>query len=67
MPNYYAFAVGCISLIQLSHLLNKLGILTIPHGFSDSLSLIASIKNRIYRGTAVALIATLYNLVADMG
>jgi hypothetical protein len=46
--------------------LNELGIPTIPHVFSDSQSLIASIKNRIYRGTAVAHIATKYYLAADM-
>jgi hypothetical protein len=33
---------------------------------SDSQSLIASIKNRIYRGTAVAHIATKYYLAADI-
>jgi len=53
-------------LTQISHLLNELGIPTIPHVFSDSQSLIASIKNRIYRGTAVAHIATKYYLAADM-
>jgi len=53
-------------LTQISHLLNKLGIPTIPHVFSDSQSLIASIKNRIYRETAVAHIATKYYLDADM-
>jgi len=53
-------------LTQISHLLNELGIATIPHVFSDSQSLIASIKNRIYRGTAVAHIATKYFLAADM-
>jgi hypothetical protein len=63
---YYAFGVGCMGLTQISHLLNELGIPTIPHVFSDSQSLIASIKNRIYRGTAVAHIATKYYLVADM-
>jgi hypothetical protein len=46
--------------------LNELGIPTIPQVFPDSQSLIASIKNRIYRGTAVAHIATKYYLVADM-
>jgi len=51
---------------QISHLLNELGIPTIPHVFSDSQSLIASIMNRIYRGTAVAHIATKYYLAADM-
>jgi hypothetical protein len=54
-------------LTQISHLLNELGIPTIPRVFSDSQSLIASIKNRIYRGTAVAHIATKYYLAADMG
>jgi len=63
---YYAFGVGCMRLTQISHLLNELGIQTIPHVFSDSQSLIASIKNTIYRGTAVAHIATMYYLAADM-
>jgi len=63
---YYAFGVGYIRLTQVSHLLNELGIPTIPHVFSDSQSLIASIKNRIYLGTAVAHIATKYYLAADM-
>jgi hypothetical protein len=62
----YAFGVGCMRLTQISHLLNELGMPTIPHVFSDSPSLIASIKNRIYRGTAVAHIATKYYLAADM-
>jgi len=53
-------------LTQISHLLNKLGIPTIRHVFSDSESLIASIKNRIYHGTAVAHIATKYYVAADM-
>jgi len=53
-------------LTQISHLLNELGILTIPHVFSDSQSLIASIKNRIYCATAVPHIATKYYLAADM-
>jgi hypothetical protein len=55
-----------MGLTQISHLLNELGIPTIPHVFSHSQSLIASIKNRIYRGTAVAHIATKYYLAADM-
>jgi len=63
---YYAFGVGCMRLTQILHLLNELGIPTIPHVFSDSQSLIASIKNRIYRGTAVAHIATKFYLAADM-
>jgi hypothetical protein len=41
---YYAFGVGCMRLTQISYLLIKLGIPTIPHVFSDSQSLIASIK-----------------------
>jgi hypothetical protein len=53
-------------LTQVSHLLNELGIPTIPHVFPDSQSLIASIKNRIYGRTAVAHIATKYYLAADM-
>jgi len=53
-------------LTQISHLLNELGIPTVPHMFSESQSLIASNKNRIYRGTAVAHIATMYYLAADM-
>ena len=53
-------------LTQILHLLRELGIPTIPQVFSDSQSLIASIKNRIYRGTAVAHIATKYYLAADM-
>jgi hypothetical protein len=63
---YYAFGVGCMRLTQISHLLNELGILTIPQVFSDSQSLIASNKNRIYCGTAVAQIVTKYYLAADM-
>jgi hypothetical protein len=63
---YYAFGVGCMRITQISHLLNKLGIPTIPHVFSASKSLIASIKNRMYRLTAVGQIATKYYLAADM-
>jgi hypothetical protein len=63
---YYAFGVGCMRLTQISHLLNERGIPMIPHVFSDSQSLIASIKNRIYRRTAVAHIATKYYHAADM-
>jgi hypothetical protein len=55
-----------MSLTQISHHLNELGIPTIPHVFSDSQSLIVSIKNIIYRRTAVAHIATKYYLAADM-
>ena len=63
---YYAFGISCMRLTQIAHLLNELGIPTIPYVFSDSQSLIVSIKNRIYRGTAVAHIATKYYLAADM-
>jgi len=63
---YYAFRVGCMRLTQISHLLNELGIPMIPHMFSDSQSLNASIKIRIFRGNAVAHIATKYYLAADM-
>ena len=63
---YYAFGIGCMRLTPIWHVLNELGIPTIPHVFFDSQSLIASIKNRIYCGTAVAHIATKYYLAADM-
>jgi len=62
----YAFGVGCMWLTQISHLSNELGIPTIPHMFSDSQSLIVSIKNRIYSGTTDAHIVTKYYLAADM-
>jgi hypothetical protein len=39
---YYVFAVGCMKLTQILHLLNNRGILTILHVFSDLQSLIAS-------------------------
>jgi len=63
---YYAVGIGCMRLTQISHLLNELGIPTITHVFSDSQSLIGTINNRIYLGTAVAHIATKYYLAADM-
>jgi len=63
---YCAFGVGCMRLTQISHFLNELGIPTIPHVFTDSQSLIASINNRIYCGTAGAHIATKYYLAADI-
>jgi hypothetical protein len=53
-------------LTQISHLLNELGIPTSPHVFSDSQSLIASINHRVFRGTAVAHIATKFYLAADI-
>jgi hypothetical protein len=63
---YYAFEVGWMRLTQVSHLLTELGIPTIPCIFSDSQSLIASIKHRIDHATAVEHIATKYYLAADM-
>jgi hypothetical protein len=62
---YYAFVLGCMRLTQITHFLNELSILTIPHMFYNSQLLIASIKNRIYCGTAVAHIATKYYIAAD--
>jgi hypothetical protein len=53
-------------LTQISHILNELGIPTIPQVSSDSQLMIASIKSRIYHGSAVAHIATEYYLAADM-
>jgi hypothetical protein len=53
-------------LTKMSQLLNDLGIPTIPHMFSNSLTLSACIKHRIYRGTVVAHIGTKYYLPADM-
>jgi hypothetical protein len=62
----YGFRVGCMRLIQVSHLLNELRIPTIPHVLSQSQSLIATIKNRIDHGTAVLHIPTKYYLAAYM-
>jgi hypothetical protein len=53
-------------LTPISHLLNQLGIPTIPHVFSDPQSMIATIKSTLYCGTPVAHIATKYYLAADM-
>jgi len=66
VAQYYAFGVGCMRLTQISHVLNKLGIPTISQVFSNSQSPIAIIKNRIYRGTALAHIVTKYHVAADM-
>jgi hypothetical protein len=63
---YYAFEVDSMRLTQISHLLNELGMPTIPLIFSGSQSPIASIKNGIYCGTAVTHIVTKYHLAADM-
>jgi hypothetical protein len=63
---YYTVGVAYMILTQISHLLNELVIPTIPHVFSDSQSLIVSVKTRIFRGTAVAHIATKFHLAPDM-
>jgi hypothetical protein len=63
---YYAFGVGGMSLTQISNLLNELSIPTSRCIFANSQSLITSIKNTIYRGTAVAHVATKYYLAANM-
>jgi hypothetical protein len=43
---YHAFGVGCMRLTQISHLFHDLGIPMMPQVFSDSQSLIASLKNK---------------------
>jgi len=62
----YAFAVGCMRLTQLSHLLNEFCIAPIPHVFSDSQLPIVRINNRIYGRVAVAHMVTKYYLAADL-
>jgi hypothetical protein len=66
IAEYYDIGVGCMPFTQISHLLNALGILTIPHACSDSQSLSRSLKNRNDHGTAVVHIATKYYLAADL-
>jgi len=63
---YYAFGVGWVRLTQILHHLTELGIWNITHVFSDSQSVSACIKLRIYCGTAVPHSATKYYLAADM-
>jgi hypothetical protein len=53
-------------LTQISHLMNKLGIPTVPHMFSNSQSLIWSIINRINRGSLVTHDATKFDVAGDM-
>jgi hypothetical protein len=56
---YYAFGIGCMRLARVIHLMTELGIdKHKPIIFSDSQSMIASIRNRVYHGTRVAHIAT---------
>jgi len=63
---YCAFGVRCMRLTPMLYLLNKLCIPTAPHVFSDSQSLIVSIKNKICCGTAVAHVATKNYLASDI-
>jgi len=53
-------------LTQISHILNGIGFPTLRPLFSDSQSVIPSIKHRIYCRTAVAHVATNNYLAADM-
>jgi len=53
-------------LTQISHLLTELNITTLPHVYSNSQSVIASVKNRIYCADAVAQIVTKFYLAAGM-
>jgi hypothetical protein len=63
---YYSFGVGCMRLTEISHLLNELGIVTVPHIFCNSQSHIPSITNILSRRTAVAHSSTKYYLDDDM-
>ena len=66
---YYAFGMGCMRMTQIIQLLNKFGLenaLQKPVIYTDSQSMLSSVKGRIYRGTAVAHIATKFYLGADM-
>ena len=66
---YYAFGIGCMRMTQIIHLLLEFGIGNAngkPIMFTNSKSMLESVKARIYRGTAVAHIATKYHLAADM-
>jgi RNase P subunit RPR2 len=47
-------------------LMEEIGIDIRPMVYTDSQSMLASVKNRIYRGTEVAHIATKFHLAADM-
>jgi hypothetical protein len=53
-------------LTQISHLLKELGIPIMPHVFCNFRTLITSINNRIYCGTAVAHMVTKYFLAPGM-
>jgi hypothetical protein len=64
--DYYELGVGCMKLTQISLCLNDFGLPTICHVFFNLQLLIASIKNRIHHGTAVAQVATKYYPAADV-
>ena len=52
--------------IQLIQILHELGISDRPILYTDSQSMLASIKGNIYRGTHVTHIATKFHLAAEM-
>jgi hypothetical protein len=71
---YYAFGVACMRMLSLDHLYKELrgqvDSETIgsakPRIYGDNESTVTSLRNRIYRGTEVAHIATKYYLAADL-
>jgi transposase InsO family protein len=71
---YYAFGVACMRMLSLDHLYKELrgqvdseaiGSAK-PRIYGDNESTVTSLRNRIYRGTEVAHIATKYYLAADL-
>jgi transposase InsO family protein len=77
---YYAFGVGCMRMLALHHLYQELrgtlhddsNVGTLhddgakPRIYGDNESMVTSLRNRIYRGTEVAHIATKFYLAADL-
>lgn len=63
---YYSFGAACMRITHLMHLMEEIGIEIKPVVYTDSQSMLASVKNRIFRGTEVAHIATKFHLAADM-
>jgi len=63
---YDSLGVGCMRVSQMSHLLNELAILSTPPVFTNSQTLMASIRFRIYCWTALVHVETKYWLAADM-
>jgi transposase InsO family protein len=69
---YYAFGVACMRMLSLDHLYKELrghwqledGVK--PRIYGDNESMVTSLRNRIYRGTEVAHIATKFYLAADL-